>query len=135
MSSKRVLVIVEEAVNVRNLIKLAAISGDHVNVISLQTFDDKALRGIDNKYYDKSEVFKHGVITHNRILCRYCDNIIESYFTNHSVRCECGRCYIDGGRTRLIRDCNARYKELAEFKAPALDKRIYRNLVEYYKNV
>jgi hypothetical protein len=55
-------------------------------------------------------------ILRNRIQCKRCGDIIESWSVHDFVKCSCGACAVDGGREYLRRcfeerDC---YIELSE---------------------
>lgn len=56
-------------------------------------------------------------ILRNRIRCRKCGEIIESFTRNDIKFCKCGAVGVDGGRD-YIRRCGDRnnYDDLSEFK-------------------
>ena len=43
------------------------------------------------------------MILRNRIQCKYCGDIIESFFVHDFKQCSCGACAIDGGHEYLKR--------------------------------
>jgi len=51
----------------------------------------------------------------NQIKCLTCGDILHSIYSQHRVYCKCGKCSIDGGEFKLIRDCTGPFKELTTF--------------------
>lgn len=61
-------------------------------------------------------------IVSNKIRCRACDDIIESFSVHDFKYCKCGQVYIDGGKYYLSRgwpdgpDGTEYYEELSEYE-------------------
>ena len=57
-------------------------------------------------------------IMRNRIKCKHCGDVIESYHVHDYKECSCGACFVDGGRQYLRRGCKHSpqedYEELSE---------------------
>lgn len=58
------------------------------------------------------------IIIHNRIRCRECGDVIESYSVHDYVECSCGKCAVDGGKEYLRRSFayEGVYEELSEIE-------------------
>lgn len=52
-------------------------------------------------------VVKMDKIITNKIKCRTCGDVIESFFTHDLKRCKCGAVEIDGGKEYLRRSANS----------------------------
>lgn len=52
-------------------------------------------------------VVKMEKIITNKIKCRTCGDVIESFFTHDLKRCQCGAVEIDGGKEYLRRSANS----------------------------
>lgn len=111
------IVIKQEAINLPVLCKELKAEGFEVRIINANSIRNSYIEDEDETVYSASSLFFDS-IKKNAVKCLKCGDEIESLFTEHSVRCSCGRCHIDGGHTKLIRNITGKYRELSCYYLP-----------------